>query len=97
LAWQGVDARGFVTPGIGALPSTYACSGGDTANLALRAGIGGRFLLGSGFSFLADASFDNVRLSSDVIGDCAPGAGTVSLIGARVGFGYELDVTSFVR
>jgi hypothetical protein len=96
LAWQGVDARGFVTPGI-APPSTYACSGGDTANLALRAGIGGRFLLGSGFSFLADASFDNVRLSSDVIGDCAPGAGTVSLIGARVGFGYELDVTSFVR
>ena len=97
LAWQGVDARGFVTPGIGALPSAYACSGGDTANLALRAGIGGRFMLGSGFSFLADAGFDSVRLTSDVIGDCAPGAGTVSLIGARVGFGYELDVTSFVR
>ena len=97
LAWQGVDASGLITPGIGALPSTYACSGGDSANLALRAGLGARFMLGSGFSFLVDASLDNVRLASEVIGDCAPGAGTVSLIGARVGFGYELDVTSFVR
>lgn len=97
LAWQGVDAGGLLTPGIGVLPSAYSCSAGDSANLALRAGLGARFMLGSGFSFLVDASFDNVRLASDVIGDCAPGAGTVSLIGARVGFGYELDVTSFVR
>jgi hypothetical protein len=97
LAWQGADVNGVITPGIGALPSAYACSGGDTANLALRAGLGARFMLGSGFSFLVDGSFDNVRLSSDVIGDCAPGAGTVTLIGARMGFGYELDITSFVR
>lgn len=97
LAWQGVRVDGVLTPGIGVLPSAYSCAGGDSANLALRAGIGAQIALGSGFSFLADASFDNVRLTSDVIGDCAPGAGTVSLIGARVGFGYQLDVTSYVR
>ncbi len=97
LAWQGVRADGLLTPGIGVLPSVYSCAGGDSANLALRAGLGAQLALGSGFSFLADASFDNVRLSSDVIGDCAPGAGTVSLVGARVGFGYQLDVTSYVR
>ena len=97
LAWQGVRADGVLTPGIGVLPSVYSCAGGDSANLALRAGIGAQIALGSGFSFLADASFDSVRLTSDVIGDCAPGAGTVSLIGARVGFGYQLDVTSYVR
>ena len=97
LAWQGVRADGLLTPGIGVLPSVYSCSAGDSANLALRAGLGAQIALGSGFSFLADASFDNVRLASDVIGDCAPGAGTVSLIGARVGFGYQLDVTSYVR
>lgn len=97
LAWQGVRADGLVTPGIGVLPSVYSCAASDSANVALRAGIGARIALGSGFSFLADASFDNVRLSSDVIGDCAPGAGTVSLIGARVGFGYTIDVTSYVR
>lgn len=97
LAWQGVRADGLLTPGIGVLPSVYSCAGGASANLALRAGLGAQIALGNGFSFLADASFDNVRLTSDVIGDCAPGAGTVSLIGARVGFGYQLDVTSYVR
>ncbi|MEP7126383.1 MAG: hypothetical protein ABJE95_35965 [Byssovorax sp.] len=97
LAWQGVDVSGVITPGIGVLPSAYACSASATANLALRAGVGARFLLGSGFSFLLDASFDNVRLASDVIGDCAPGAGTVSLVGARAGFGYEVDITRVVR
>lgn len=97
LAWQGVSANGLLTPGIGKLPTTFSCSAGDSVNLALRAGLGARIALGSGFSLLADVSFDNVRLASEVIGDCAPGAGTVSLIGARVGFGYQLDVTSYVR
>lgn len=97
LAWQGVSASGLLTPGIGRLPATFSCSGGDSVNLALRAGLGARFALGSGISFLADVSFDNVRLASEVIGDCAPGAGTVSLIGARVGFGYQFDVTPYVR
>jgi hypothetical protein len=97
LAWQGVSANGLLTPGIGALPSTFACAAGDAVNLALRAGLGARFALGSGVSFLADVSVDNVRLASAVLGDCAPGAGTVTLLGARVGFGYQFDVTSYVR
>jgi hypothetical protein len=97
LAWQGVSANGLLTPGIGKLPTTFFCSAGDSVNLALRAGLGARIALGSGISFLADVSFDNVRLASEVIDDCAPGAGTVSLIGARVGFGYQLDVTRYVR
>ena len=97
LAWQGVSANGLFTPGIGKLPTAFSCSAGDSVNLALRAGLGARFALGSGVSFLADVSFDNVRLASEVIGGCAPGAGTVSLIGARVGFGYQFDVTPYVR
>lgn len=97
LAWQGVSANGLLTPGIGKLPTTFSCSAGDSVNLALRAGLGARFALGSGVSFLADVSFDNLRLASEVIGDCAVGAGTVSLIGARVGFGYQFDVSSYVR
>jgi hypothetical protein len=97
LAWQSVSANGLLTPGIGKLPTTFSCSGGDSVNLALRAGLGARIALGSGVSFLADVSFDNVRLASEVIGDCAVGAGTVSLIGARVGFGYQFDVTPYVR
>jgi hypothetical protein len=97
LAWQGVSANGLLTPGIGKLPTTFSCSAGDSVNLALRAGLGARFALGSGVSFLADVSFDNLRLASEVIGDCAVGAGTVSVIGARVGFGYQFDVSSYVR
>jgi hypothetical protein len=97
LVWQGVGANGLLTPGIGALPLAYSCSAGDTVNLALRAGLGARIALGSGVSFLADASVDNVRLASDVVGDCAPGAGTVTLLGARVGFGYQFDVAPYVR
>jgi hypothetical protein len=97
LGWQGVSANGLLTPGIGKLPTAFSCSASDSVNLALRAGLGARIALGSGFSFLADVSFDNVRLGSEVIGDCAPGAGTVSLIGARIGFGYSLDATAYVR
>jgi hypothetical protein len=97
LAWHGVSANGLLTPGIGKLPTTFSCSTGDSVNLALRAGLGARIALGSGVSFLADVSFDNLRLASEVIGDCAPGAGTVSLIGARLGFGYQFDVSSYVR
>jgi hypothetical protein len=97
MAWQGVRADGLLTPGIGVLPSAYSCSASASANVALRAGFGAQIALGSGFSFLADATVDNVRLASDPIDGCAPGAGTVSLIGARVGFGYQLDVTSYVR
>lgn len=97
LAWQGVSANGLLLPGIGRLPATFACSASDSVNLALRAGLGARFALGSGISFLADASFDNVRLGSEAIDDCAPGAGTVSLIGARIGFAYDLDATVYVR
>ena len=97
LAWQGVSANGLLTPGIGRLPAAFSCSASDSVNLALRAGLGARIALGSGVSFLADVSFDNARLGSEVIGDCAPGAGTVSLIGARIGFGYSLDATTYVR
>jgi hypothetical protein len=97
LAWQGVSANGLLTPGIGRLPTAFSCSASDGVSLALRAGLGARVALGNGFSFLADVSFDNARLGSEVLGDCAPGAGTVSLIGARIGFGYSLDATSYVR
>ncbi len=64
LAWQGVSANGLLTPGIGRLPTAFACSASDSVNLALRAGLGARVALGSRFSFLADVSFDNVRLGS---------------------------------
>jgi hypothetical protein len=97
FAWQSERATGAIVTGLGPPPQVVECSAGDSLNLGLRAGVAGEVVLGSGFSLTADTMFDHVRLASGAIGDCVPGAGTVTLIAARVGLLYRLDVTHFVR
>ena len=74
------------------------CSTSGSAGLALRAGLGGEVLLGSGLWFVLDAVLDNVHLLSGPLDECIGGAGTVSLFGARAGFAYRFDdVRSYMR
>jgi hypothetical protein len=90
LSWQTVHASIQV-------PAPYQCSGSDTANFGLRIGAGAEILLTDRLWFVADAAFDNLRLSTDVLGNCVPGAGTASLFGLRTALMYRFDVSRYVR
>ena len=59
----------------------------------MRAGGGIEVPMGSSVSFVADASFDAYRLSSDIIEYCAPGAGSTSAFLLRVGLTYRYDLS----
>ncbi len=91
LAWQRASAGGFVSAGFGRRPIGLRCSATGGPDLALRAGVGAEFELGSGLWFVADAVLDNARLSSDAVDDCVLGAGAVTLFGMRAGFAYRFD------
>jgi hypothetical protein len=95
LVWEHVDAEVIVHEGGG--PTAVECTGTASVGLGLRAGLGIEAQLGAHVWFTADAQADNLRLSSDPIGTCAPGAGSVPLLGLRVGFVYRIDVSRFVR
>jgi hypothetical protein len=95
LAWQSADARGVAAPTRDATP--FACAAGGSADLALRAGLGGALALGRGLFLTAGATVDNVRLSSDPLGDCVFGAGSATIFGLRGGFAYRFDVGRYVR
>jgi hypothetical protein len=96
IAWQHASADVIVFDPTG-VPSTFLCSDSGSASLGLRAGLGIAARITEHVWFTADAVFDNLHLSSDPLGSCALGAGTVSLLGLRAGFVYRLDVSRFVR
>ncbi|MFO0760764.1 MAG: hypothetical protein U0359_30075 [Byssovorax sp.] len=90
LAWQSASAAGLVPLSTGSYAGVR-CSATSGPDLLLRAGLGAEVLLGSGVSFVAGVTLDNARLGSDAVGECIPGAGTVTLFGARAGFAYRFD------
>ena len=97
LAFQHVDASALVYRGAGRAPAPFSC--GETAgpDLGLRAGLGLEARLNRSLWVSLDTVVDNLRLSSDPLGTCAPGAGSVALVGLRLGFTYRLDVSRFLR
>jgi hypothetical protein len=97
LIWEHVDSSVIVLEGVGSGPSHVQCSATASVGLGLRAGLGVDARLGEHVWLTADALIDNLRLSSDPIGSCAPGAGSVPLLGLRVGIVYKIDVSRFVR
>jgi hypothetical protein len=97
LAWQRASADVVLTPGDGSVPSAFRCSAGGSVGLGLRAGLGIEARLSERVAFTTDAVFDNLRLGSAPLDDCVPGAGSIVLFGARVGFVLRFDVTRGVR
>jgi hypothetical protein len=96
LAWQHASADVIVFDPTGA-PTTFRCSDSGSASLSLRLGLGVAARIAEHVWFTADATFDNLHLSSDPLGTCAPGAGSASLLGLRAGFAYRADVSRFTR
>jgi hypothetical protein len=97
LVWQHVHASAIVFGGTEGRPDTFACTETSGPGLGLRAGVGAEVKLGGGFFFSLDALIDELRLASDLLGTCAPGAGSTAVLGARAGFAYRFDVSRIVR
>ncbi len=97
LVWQNARSSAIVLGGAEARPSTFDCREGGSAGLGLRAGLGTELRTGDHVVLTADAVADNLRLGSDYLGTCAPGAGSVTMIGLRFGFAFRVDVSRVVR
>jgi hypothetical protein len=93
LVWQSADATGtFVgAPGDPFVRTPFACGGSDSADLALRAGVGARIKLGDGLLLTADASLRGYRLTSEPLDECVNGAGTQTAFALVAGFAYRFD------
>jgi hypothetical protein len=93
LSWQHANADGsratgdFVRPAV-----TYACSASDGPGFALGGGVGFDVDLERNLSFITQLEATAHRHTSDGIDGCAPGSGSVSTIGASIGFAYKLDL-----
>jgi hypothetical protein len=50
-----------------------------------------------GLWFSAGGVFDHVQASNGPLDDCVPGAGSLALVGGRLGLSYRHDVTRWLR
>jgi hypothetical protein len=97
LVWQHEDANAFAFDGTDWRPDAFRCTATDGPGLGLRAGLGAELHLGGGFVLNLDGTIDELRLSSDALDTCAPGAGSTAVVGVRGGFSYRVDVSRYVR
>ncbi len=97
LVWQHAQANVLLYGGTAGRPDVYTCADSGGPGLGLRAGVGAEVRLAGGFYFSLDATADELRLSSDPLGTCAPGAGSTALFGVRGGLSYRFDLTRNLR
>ena len=93
LSWQHADADGSrVSQEFPRPAETYVCSAGDGPGLALGGGLGFDVDLEKNLSFITQLEATAHRFTSETIDGCAPGSGSVTTIGASIGFAYKLDL-----
>ncbi len=101
LAVQRVGATGLVRFWDRPDAVIYRCAGDGGAGPALGAHVGARGRLGAASSpgawAQATVGVELLQLPSDPVANCALGAGMVTLVGARLAFGYDWDVTRALR
>ena len=95
LAWQLATASRFEDPeGTGRTATLTLCDASDSASIGFRGGAGVELNVGGGFFLLGDAWLENARLSGEFLDGCIGGAGTSTLVTARAGLAYRLDLSS---
>lgn len=98
LAFQHVSASGVLgSSGPVAILTPFTCSAADSADFALRAGFGADFSVGEAIHASLGATMDNMHLSSEPLGECVNGAGTVTELSLGAGVSYRFDVSRFTR
>lgn len=92
-SWQHVegtgtrDSGGFVRP-----PEPFSCSGSDGPGFALGGGLGLDVEMSPSFAFITGLNAAAHRQTGDVVESCAPGSGSITSLGAQIGFTYRLDL-----
>ncbi len=92
LAWQDVDANGL-RPSVNLEPATvFECSDSAGPGFALGAELGAEVRLARAFWFVGNVAGDGYQLTSEKIGDCVNGLGSVTSISVGVGLLYAFDL-----
>lgn len=93
LSMQGADLAASVwlpeTPGNSV---EFFCSGSGDPGFAFQGALGFDVVVAPGVRVLLDGAFGSHRLSDDIVGNCAPGAGTATVLTVRSGIGYAWDL-----
>jgi len=92
LAWQDVDANGL-RPSVNLEPATvFECSDSAGPGFALGAELGAEVRLARAFWLVGNVAGDGYQLTSEKIGNCVNGIGSVTSISAGVGLLYAFDL-----
>jgi hypothetical protein len=92
LAWQDVDAKGL-RPSINLQPpQNFACSDVSGPGFALGADVGGALRLARALWLTGAVEFDGLHLTSDQVGDCVAGIGSITALSFGAGLLYTFDI-----
>ena len=92
-SWQEVSAAGTRPTGAFTVPAgSFSCSEADSPGVALGGGLGLDVEIERQLAFVVQADLSGHRLSSDVVDGCAPGVGSATNLGGRLGFLYRFDL-----
>ena len=90
--WQHLDASG-TRAGDGFGPgAVFSCSASDGPGFALGGGVGLTLDIDRQLAFVTEVEGSAHRLTSEVLDGCALGAGSVTAVGAHLGFAYRFDL-----
>jgi len=89
LVWQQVALNGFVRDPVTPDQASALNCDATGVGFGVSAAIGVDTELASDLHLGAEGGFDNYRLSDEVLGVCAPGAGTATQLGFRLRLSYR--------
>jgi hypothetical protein len=93
-SWQHVSATGNRAGPVAGVspPESFSCSESDGPGFALGGGIGIDVDIDRSLAFLAQIEGTGHRLTSEPLDGCASGSGSVTAVGAQLGFMYRFDL-----
>ncbi|MCC6903497.1 MAG: hypothetical protein IT377_31300 [Polyangiaceae bacterium] len=92
-SWQTARGTGTQANGDFVQPSRpFSCSATDGPGFALGGGLGLDVDMTRSLAFVVGVDAAAHRQSGDTIEGCAPGSGSITAVGARLGFAYRFDL-----
>jgi len=93
MVFQHVDAFGTRSSGgsITEPAQSYSCAEWDGPGIGLGGGLGAAYRLGRHISFVSRVDLNGARLSSETLGTCADGIGSVASLSGSVGLAFEFE------
>lgn len=98
VSWQHVQATGTRDTGEFVRPARpYSCSESSGPGFALGGGVGLDVDLSREVAFVTGIDAAAHRHTGDMVEGCAPGSGSITSLGARLGFAYRFDLDESSR